>query len=207
MKDYPSIPKLVATTPAYCFDKSDGSLIRAHWSRKKRGLTGKFGSRTQLIDETHLTLAKSIPLIKEQEDLLSKILYDKFKQEEATLFFEFFGKSSFAGVHVQEEPHKSLLIDINLYKYGMIQPNEFVRQFSEKAETAPLLYYGNCNSDLVKSVQNGTLAGMTFEGVVCKTTRSKPSHPLTYFKIKSDAWISKVKSLYSNDPKLLESLL
>lgn len=47
--------------------------------------------------------------------------------------------------------------------------------------------------------RNGSLEGMTFEGVVCKGNNPKrPKHVIS-FKIKNQAWIDKLKSTYGDD--------
>ena len=111
MKQYPSITgQITNSLPIYAFDKLDGSNIRAEWHPKKG--FWKFGSRTQLIDATN-PLGKSIPLIKEQEEKFTKI-FKEMQIKEATCFFEFFGPSSFAGIHNWEENHQIVLIDVTI---------------------------------------------------------------------------------------------
>ena len=191
MKQYPSIPRDVVNTPIYAFDKLDGSNIRVEWHRKK-GLH-KFGSRTQLIDLTS-PLGEAISLVEAHTDPINSILRDQ-RAEEATLFFEFYGDTSFAGTHYVE-PHKVSLIDVSIHKKGFVNPNDFVKWF-KLIPSAEMLYYGNPNSQFLEAVRTGTLEGMTFEGVVCKATRSKPSHPVTSFKVKNQAWIERLRSTVS----------
>lgn len=193
MKQYPSIPRELQNIPVYAFDKLDGSNIRVEWKPKK-GLC-KFGSRTQLIDESS-PLGEAIPLIKQYSDPIDEELRS-LRIEEATLFFEFFGASSFAGTHYPE-PHYVALIDVSLYKKGFMNPGDFIKSFM-KVPKAPLLYHGNCNSDFINAVKTGTLNNMTFEGVVCKATRAKASHPPIMFKIKNQAWIDKLKATVPAD--------
>lgn len=202
MKDYPSIDGVRIDTPIYAFDKLDGSNVRAEWTRKS-GFC-KYGSRTRLLDASDLQLGESIALMQTYEEAVTKILRDA-RIDKATLFFEYFGANSFAGVHVNEE-HRVVLIDANLHPKGFADPRDFRRLFEDKVATAAMVYHGNPNADFVESVRNGTLEGMTFEGVVCKVPRSKPSHPHTMFKVKSLAWISRVKALYTDPAKLAELL-
>lgn len=190
--------------PAYVFDKLDGNNIRAEWSPKKG--FWKFGTKTHLIDETDPYGKLAIPLIKAQESALHDIL-KPLRLEKAVLFFELFGPSTFVGIHNYEESgFKAVLIDISVHKKGFLMPAEFVKMFSDKIETPELVYRGTVNQTLVDAVKAGTLAGVTFEGVVCKGAPLKNGYPPHMFKIKSNAWIDKVKSLYS-DPKVLEALL
>ena len=207
MKSYESIGHDILSGHCYCFDKLDGSNVRAEWNPKKG--FHKFGTRTQLIDEnSDPRFTPAIPLMKEQEDVIGRILKDTFRAEEATCFFEFYGPNSFAGVHKETDPKKTTLIDVSIYKKGLINPGEFIKEFLEKGiETASLLHTGNLTELFIESVRDGSLKGMTFEGVVAKQNRAKTHHPPKMTKIKSREWIKRVKELYQNDPKLLKELL
>jgi hypothetical protein len=204
MKQYPSIGKEISTGPVYVFDKLDGSNMRAEWTPKKG--FWKFGSRTQLVDNSSPLGARAIPLMKAQEDQISSILRG-MKVEEATCFFEFYGPSSFAGVHNWDETgFQATLFDVTLFKKGFMSPQEFVKAFSGKVPIPSLLHIGNVTKDLEESIRNSTLPGMTFEGVVCKGDPLKKGYPPHMFKIKSQAWIDRVKKMYT-DPVVLEKLL
>lgn len=211
MKQYPSINgQIIQGKPYFAFDKLDGSSIRTEWNPKKGFY--KFGSRTVLFDERSSDLGKfSIPLIKAQEEQFSKIFSRLRIQREATCFFEFFGNNSFAGLHRFDvlDNHKAVLIDVNLFKIGFVSPKFYVENFieSELVESAPLLYHGNITSDFIKSIKDSTLEGMGPEGVVCKGAPLKNGFPPYMFKIKSNAWIDKVKALYPNDFKKQQELL
>lgn len=69
-----------------------------------------------------------------------------------------------------------------------MEPRDFIKEY-EEYDVASCLYHGNCNSLLIDSVKNSTLAGMTFEGVVYKSNNvHKNNNNIDMFKIKSDAW-------------------
>lgn len=206
MKEYPSISGDIVNIPIYAFDKFDGNNIRAHWSKKRKSFN-IFGSRHSLIEESSPILGEAVLLVKEHfERSLTNIFLNE-RYEDLTCFFEFYGKSSFAGMHNPNESHKVTLIDIFLDKRNeFIPPNEFVRKF-EHLDTPNLVYYGKPSADFIESVKNGTLEGMGSEGVVCKGKPLKKDYPMTMFKIKTLEWIKKVHSLYSNDPKKLRELL
>lgn len=206
MKSYLSIGRDVLDIPIRAFAKLDGSNIRAEWVRK----TGfhKFGSRHVLIDETHPHLGQAIPLFqKKYGDALSEIFRDA-RYERATVFVEFFGAKSFAGIHDPTDPTLDVvLFDIDVYKKGLLTPGEFLRLTGDKVETAPVLYTGKANEPFLESVRAGTLDGMPFEGVVCKGDPLKRGYPPAMFKVKSRAWIAAVTERYKDDPKLLNELL
>jgi len=201
MKAYPSINGKIVHRPIVAFDKLDGSNVRAEWSRKRGWY--KFGKRNHLLDDADPFLQEAKGLIVERYgDSLPKIFRDQ-RLDNAVSFFEFFGPNSFAGYHV-DEPHETVLIDVSASK-GIYEPREYLRLFKHLKIAEPL-YSGNPNSHLTEAVQDGTLEGMTFEGVVCKGLWTSPGLPLM-FKIKNRAWIERVKARYADNPALVESLL
>ena len=64
-----------------------------------------------------------------------------------------------------------------------------------------LLYRGKLNQNIIESIRKSTLEGMTFEGVVCKGTNSG-----NMCKIKSQAWLDKLKTKCGNDIQKFEEL-
>ena len=202
MKEYPSITKnVVQGEKIYAFDKLDGSNIRAEWNKKNK--FWKFGTRTRLVDRAEKPWGEAIDLIigKYEKDLHDIFVDNRF--QEVISFFEFFGPNSFAGNHA-EEPHEVKLFDIRVHKKGIIEPNEYLKLVG-KLDIAKLLYYGNANQPFIESVQNRTLNGMTFEGVVCKGQLFRPGLPLM-FKIKSYEWLEKLKGKCEGNQKLFEEL-
>ena len=187
--------------PVYAFDKLDGSNIRAEWSRK----TGfcKFGSRKLLLDETHpLGEAKQLICTKYEDDL-SKV-FRKARYDRVTVFFEFFGDSSFAGQHTEEE-HDVVLFDVNPYKKGILPPADFLKLVGH-LHVPNVLYYGNVTQEFEESVLARTLENMSFEGVVCKTKNPKRTPLPLMFKIKSRAWRQQLRDYCAGDFKLFDRL-
>lgn len=199
MKQYPSITKqVVPNSYIYAFDKLDGSNIRAEWS-KKRGFW-KFGTKTRLVDSTDSIFGKAPDLIlNKYGDELGRILH-KNNWDRSICFFEFYGANSAFGVHKDEE-HTVTLLDINVYKKGMLSPKEFIKLF-EALGIPKLLYAGYAHADFVELVRSGALPGMTFEGVVCKTNDYNPD----MFKIKNRAWLDRLREHCGGDEKLFEML-
>lgn len=203
MKHYPSIPKEINTNlPIFAFDKLDGSNIRAEWS-KKRGFY-KFGTKTQMLGEDHPMFGQSIPLIRSTYgDELSKV-FAKAKVESVVAFFEFYGPNSFAGHHL-DEPKKVTLLDVNYFKKGMMNPDEFIDTFGH-LEIPRVLYYGKANKIFEEEVRTGKLEGMSFEGVICKGKAERGSPAPVMFKIKTRAWLERLKEHCKGDEKLFELL-
>lgn len=201
MKTYPSIQtNLYKHHDArfIAFDKLDGSNIRVEWS-KKRGFY-KFGSRNKLLDSSHPLLGYSVLLIEEKEKELASI-FNANKWERVIAFFEFYGQNSFAGSH-EEEQHKVTLIDVSVYKQGFVPAPDFIKLFGDVG-IPKVLYKGDLEVSFVDSVKDGSLKGMTFEGVVCKYG---VKHDYKMFKIKSKQWLEKLKIMCNGNEALYRKL-
>jgi hypothetical protein len=201
MKAYPTIPKDIRNdVHIYAFDKLDGNNIRAEWN-SKRGFY-KFGSRTQLIDENTLPLGKSIPIIREKYEEDLTMVFKENKWRDVICFFEYHGPNSFAGQHAAGEIQTVTLFDVNPYKQGIMEPRDFIKKFKH-LDIPNVLFEGRVNSTFVDSVKNSTLSGMTFEGCVCKGV---DKNQVIRFKIKSKAWLEKLKLYCNGDMRLFEKL-
>lgn len=207
MKSYPSIAhKLNQEVDIIAFDKLDGSNIRAEWS-PKRGFY-KFGTRKRIIDASDTHLGKAVDLINENyAAALPKIFMRQRWHQNVICFFEFFGEHSFAGQHRLRDDHKVVLFDVSVYKQGFVPPNEFVKLF-EGIKIPDVLYRGKANQTFIDSVRKSTLEGMTFEGVVCKApnpNKKKTGKPVM-FKIKTEAWLEKLKEHCQGNEGMFEKL-
>ncbi len=199
MKSYPSIDTKIHPKEIIMFDKLDGSNIRAEWSKKKGFY--KFGSRTHLIDNSHAMLGEAVDLINEKQETLTSI-FNECKWERVVSFFEFYGENSFAGSH-EREAHKVTLLDVNVYKRGIISPQEFIKLFAD-VDIPNVLHNGILTDNMIASIRDGSLSGMTFEGVVCKYNKHKN---VQMFKIKNKQWIDKLKDNCAEDKALFQKLL
>ena len=204
MKSYPSITKDVRQDVyIYAFDKLDGSNIRAEWNAK-RGFY-KFGTRTQLMDEKNKPFGCAIAMIKEKYEKDLTIIFQEQHWRDAICFFELWGPSSFAGNHNFEEKLDVTLIDVNPYKEGILVPAEFIRLFSH-LDIPKVCYEGYVTTELFDMVKQSSLPGMTSEGVVCKGENDKKTKLPIMFKIKSRAWLEKLKEYCKDDKSLFERL-
>lgn len=195
MKTYPSIPGPSKAPHLFCtaFVKYDGSNLRFEYS-KKRGWY-KFGTRKTMFDKNHEWWGKSIDLFHEK---LASPIEEVFKTEKsyrgvenAIVFCEYFGPSSFAGQHAEDEPMTLMLFDVNIHKKGFVGPRDFVKHFGHIPYSAEVVYEGNLSNEFIESVKRGDYPLQ--EGVVCK---GGEGHKLWMTKIKTAEWITRVKSLY-----------
>lgn len=202
MKEYPSIEKRIRIgEKVYGFDKLDGSNIRSEWNKKNK--FWKFGTKTQLINAEDKLWGEAPRLIVSKYEQNLHDIFVKNRFEKVICFFEFWGKNSFAGNHM-DEPHDVTLFDISVHKKGILPPPDYLN-LVEHLDIAKLLYWGNVNQSFIESVRNRTLEGMTFEGVVCKGQIERPGLPMM-FKIKSDEWVIKLKRKCEGDDTLFKQL-
>jgi hypothetical protein len=206
MKTYPSISTKIDFSQSYhLFDKLDGSNIRAEWS-PKQGFY-KFGSRTQLLTPEQVPLFPSIEAFKAKygDELSSR--FSKAKYERAVCFFEWSGPNSAFGSHTDPvEAMNPVLIDIAVYKKGLMPPEKFI-DFTAGLEIPKLLHVGKVSEEMFQSVRNRTLPGMTYEGVIGKLKLiDKGSCEPVMFKIKSNDWLDKLRSICNGDEALFQRL-
>lgn len=206
MKEYPTISNQQTYTNVIAFDKLDGSNIRAEWTKKKGFEKDKFGKRHGLLDDSNPSLSIAPSLIKSSyEDNLSKI-FEKERYQKVTCFFELYGPNSFAGFHPDKpEDMKVTLIDVSIHPKGFLEPRQFLKLFQDSVEIPKILHDGKWNKELDNQVNNGTLEGMTFEGVVCKGLYISPGRPLM-FKVKSQKWFDALRKKVGNDETKFKEL-
>lgn len=200
MKQYPSITKdPIYNQTFYWFDKLDGSNIRAEW-RKKQGFY-KFGTRHRLLDKKEPILGESIDLFMDKYSIELENRFKSYRYDQVTCFFEFFGNGSFAGNHMNE-PHNVVLFDLDVYKKGLLPPKEFI-DITSGLDIPKLLHVGNYTVPLVHEVKYSLIPDMTFEGIVGKAVVKKN---IMMVKIKSNAWLDKLKSFCGDDVKKFNEL-
>lgn len=192
--------------------KLDGSNIRAEWSRKKKGTkaTWRFGRRHGLLDDTNLFLPEAEGLIRDECcDQLERIFWDH-RWERATAFFEFRGENSFAGHH-QNEEHTVTLLDVAVYKKGLLEPSKLYKLFAG-LPMPELLYRGQLSPEeeqaLVEQIVSGDHPGVTSEGAVFKSAHfeRKRGGPLM-FKVKTEAWKERLREFVGGDEYKYKALL
>lgn len=109
---------------------------------------------------------------------IEEIILDEFgsKAQRIVAFAEYFGPSSFAGMHDPNEPKQLKLFDVAVYKKGILPAKQFVKLFGNKEWSAQVVYEGNMNQPFIDGVRHGVYP--VYEGVVCK----------------GDEWSAKIKT-------------
>ena len=170
MLQYPSIPSWRYIQPGQqctAFYKYDGSNLRFEWSWKRGWY--KFGTRTQMMDQNTPIYGAAVPLFHETmgEWIAQRCQYAFGKKlERIVAFCEWFGPSSFAGWHDEDEKKQLVLLDVSIFKKGFLPPDQFLK-FFDKADFCPkVIYKGPMNKQFVDDVRKGRYP--VYEGVVCK---------------------------------------
>lgn len=180
------------------FDKLDGSLIRAKWNEAKD--FHDFGRRDGMLDDSNPSLLEAPALVQRDWGFLRGV-FKEFGWTRVVAYFEFYGRNSAFGAHVQE-PHLTSLIDINVHPKGFVEPRELTA--FDAVGGARVLHRGPITSKLIHDIANRRLKGMTFEGVVFKRVNRKGIREM--FKSKSTAWYEKLREKCAGNDKLFERL-
>ena len=204
MKHYPSITKEVRhDVHIYAFDKLDGSNIRAEWN-SKRGFY-KFGTKNQLMDINTPQFGQAIPMLQDKYEDDLAVVFKEHGWKDAICFFELCGPNSFAGQHDPNDNLDVTLFDVNPYKQGILEPQQFIKYFGH-LDTPKVLYEGIVSVVLFDRVKQSTLPGMTFEGVVCKGASTTNAKMPVMFKIKSREWLNKLRIHCKGNENLFKML-
>lgn len=203
MKSYPSIQReYIKDIPMFAFLKYDGNLVRCEWSAKR--CFYKFGTKNALIDKNSPIFGESIDVFLNKYEKNIVPIFEKMRWRNVVCFCEFYGENSFAGNHKQEQ-HDMMLFDVSVND-SLLTPKEFIDTF-ESIDIAKLLYRGNVGEEFIKSVHDSTLEGIGSEGVVCKGGWNKKQNLPYMFKIKTNAWIEKLKTYCNGNMDLMGRLL
>jgi len=195
MKKYPKIPnssKFIGR-PCIAFYKHDGSNLRFEWSRKSGW--NKSGTRNCLFNEKSDIYGQAISIFNDTyaEDLEKIFTNNKNyrKRERYTVFAEFFGPDSFAGLHGDDDIKELVLFDVWQYKFGLIGPRRFMRNFGH-LKIPEIIYDGILNKSFINKVR--TSVYNLEEGVVCKG--GSGGKDIWMAKIKTNEYKEKLKNVY-----------
>jgi hypothetical protein len=184
---------------AYVFDKIDGSNLRAEWSRKRGWY--KFGTRERLVDGTDPDFGEAPALFSGGlADRLEKIAR-KARWNNLVVFMEFWGKQSFAGLHVSGDPKSLTVFDAAPDRGDLLGPREFLDYF-EAVPIPGFLGRFHWTRGFVERVRLGEIGPITLEGVVGKAMIRRE---LFMAKAKTQKWIDQVRARYA--PEAAEKLI
>jgi hypothetical protein len=209
MKQYPTIPRYKEEhfgKFVWAFDKVDGSNFRVEWdrklSKKSRFTNGfkKFGSRTEMILNNRNPFIEAVTIFEEQYAEKFDEIFTEAKEFRGvpiiTIFGEFYGPNSFAGIHDWKEPHDLIFYDTFIYKKGFLPPSDFMNLF-EELPIQKLLWKGILDKDFVSSIETNEELS---EGVVYKGVEEKE---IFMGKIKTFKWLESIRNKYG-EAKMLE---
>jgi len=202
MKQYPKLnywTESILGENIYAFDKLDGSNIRFEWS-PKRGWY-KFGTRKTMIDENHSQFGKSIPIFLDKYgDELDKIFRTEkiYKNSRTfTVFGEYLGENSFAGLHDENDEMDVVIFDIVQFQKGFISPKDFVSNFSH-LHIPDLVYKGILDVNFINNVKDNVY-GLK-EGVMAKGVRKTKGNDIVWIsKIKTNDWIDRLRGEFGEN--------
>lgn len=204
---YPKIPGSRQAPAGRCwaFEKYDGTNLHWAWDR----LTGwrSFGTRRDAFELSpsgieefgarHAHLRECVAVFRET---LAEGLERIFRTHPGyaaasgcTVFTEFFGPNSFAGLHRDGDPKELRLFDVSLESFGLLGPRRFVEDFRE-LPSARLVYHGKFTGKFADDVRQGKYR--VNEGVVCKFGTGGTD--LHMAKIKTDAYLARLKQAFAD---------
>ena len=203
---YPKIPgsKNCPFDRCVAFEKYDGTNL--HWVWEAELGWYAFGTRRDRFDLDEMGIAdfnvahpglEDAPKIfmRDLADPLAAIFREnlRYQSPEITVFTEFFGPRSFAGMHQKDDPKELILFDVETQE-GMVAPEQFLQDFSS-VNIARVIYRGKLTGQFVEDVRAGKYG--VAEGVVCKGGR----HPaeLWMVKVKTYAYMEKLKQAFQDD--------
>jgi hypothetical protein len=190
---YPSIggpAYAVLDAPCIAFEKYDGSNLRFFWDQK-RGWHSS-GTRFRWFKAATPTFGEAIALF--HRDYARGIVETlrKFKEyrgvNELVAFCEFFGPSTFSGLHREGEAKQLVLFDFFIPGREFVPARDFVAHFRH-LPIAKVVYEGNFTRSFMEDVRAGRFG--VKEGVVAKGERTRRQRK---GKIEKEVWMAKVKT-------------
>lgn len=199
MKAYPHIEYYkhgIMNAHVIAFDKLDGQNIRVEWSKNKGW--HKFGSRTSMFDEKHSQFGQVVPMFKEKyADALEEIFRKNKNYRNTnnfTVFCEYVGENSFSGRHEPGDKMDVVLFDVapgDFTNNSFVEPKEFLKDFGN-LHIPKVVYQGPMTEKFISDVKEGKYK--LKEGVMCKGVLQDGSRSVWIVKIKTNAWLEKLKA-------------
>ena len=203
---YPKIPGSSESPIERCvaFEKYDGTNLHWVWDRELGWYA--FGMRRNRYDPDELGVAEfhkahhGYPdaveiFLRDLAQPLAELFSDhaNYDAPEITVFTEYFGPQSFAGLHKDSDTKRLVMFDVSNGD-TIVPPEQFVDDFSQ-LDIARVIYRGKLTGKFADDVRQGRYNVQ--EGVVCKGGRTPDT--LWMVKIKTNAYMSKLKQAFQDD--------
>ncbi len=203
---YPKMPNTRNCPGGRCvaFVKYDGTNLHFAWNRDFGWHA--FGTRRDEFNLTEQGISEfqlAHPNLQECVDVFQSTLADGVEAifhehphypnfQDFTLFAEFLGPGSFAGLHKTVEPKELRMFDVWAEGFGFIGPKQFVTDFGS-LPIATVVYEGKFTGKFADDVREGKYA--VDEGVVCKGGLG--GEDLWMAKIKTHAYLERLKIAFA----------
>jgi hypothetical protein len=202
---YPKIPDSKKSPLEKCiaFEKYDGTNL--HWVWEPELGWYAFGTRRNRFDldeqgiaefnQMHLGLDTAPELFLQDFATPLETIFKTnatYVCPEVTVFTEFLGSNSFAGLHKDDDPKRLVLFDVEVAG-KMLSPEQFIQDFSS-LNIAKVIYQGKLTGRFIEDIRAGKYP--VVEGVVCK---GKNASGVWMVKIKTQAYMQKLKQAFQDD--------
>ncbi|MEM9541376.1 MAG: RNA ligase family protein [Cyanobacteria bacterium P01_E01_bin.42] len=202
---YPKIPGSADSPCDRCiaFEKYDGTNMHWVWERELGWYA--FGMRRNRFDLDELGIAEfnaNHPGYEDASEIFKRDFAEPlatifrenlaYNSQEVTVFTEYFGANSFAGLHKAEEPKQLILFDVETER-GLIQPEQFIEDFGA-LKIARVVYRGKLTGKFADDVRTGK--HNVNEGVVCK---GSSGDRVWMVKIKTNAYMERLQQAFKDD--------
>ncbi|WP_427159680.1 hypothetical protein ACQFX9_27365 [Aliinostoc sp. HNIBRCY26] len=203
---YPKIPdsKNCPWERCIAFEKYDGTNLHWVWDCELGWYA--FGTRRDRFDlddmgiaqfnQAHPGLETATEIFQRDFAIPLETVFREssdYQSPEITVFTEFFGMNSFAGMHKSDEAKQLILFDVQIDK-SMIPPEKFLQDFHH-LNIARVVYRGKLTGQFIDDVRAGKY-GVT-EGVICKGVSN--TNQLWMVKIKTYAYMQKLQQCFQNN--------
>lgn len=202
---YPKIPGSKDAPAGHCiaFEKYDGTNLHWVWDRELGWYA--FGTRRNRFDLDDLGIAafnSDHPGYEDAPGLFQQMFatelehifleHSAYVVPEITVFTEFVGTDSFAGLHKADDPKQLVLFDVEI-DTGMIGPTQFVADFGH-LNSARVVYRGKLTGQFIHDVREGRYD--VGEGVICKGGTGGAD--IWMIKIKTNAYMEQLKQAFQD---------
>jgi len=183
--------------PCVAFEKHDGSNLRFFWDQR-RGWHST-GTRHRWFKVATPTFGPAVARF--QRDFAKGILdvlrrFEEYRgAAELVAFCEFFGTSTFSGLHKEEEDKRLMLFDVYVPGRGFVPPKDFVAHFGHLS-IPQVVYEGPFSRAFIEAVKAGQYP--VVEGVVAKGAlnrrqrKGQATQEVCMAKVKTRAWLDEL---------------